>query len=113
MTPFELIALIASLLILGPALHAWIKVIEWYRGKAFDLSQFVTQAQLAAMKFERDQQIKTTFEVINTKIDHITKTIDRLDDDLRQVSGDMPSLHGAIGRLEGHDEASRQPKRPR
>jgi hypothetical protein len=108
-----LLLIVAGLLILGPALHAWIKVLDWWRGTAFDMSQYVTHAQLAAMKSDRDQQIKTTFELLTTKIDHLTETIDRLDQDLRQVRGDMPSLHGAIGRLEGHDEASRHPKRPR
>jgi hypothetical protein len=99
--------------LLGMGLHAWIKVLEYWKGKSFDLSQFVTQAQLAAMKSDRDLQIKTTFELLTIKIDHVSKTMDNLDKDLRQVRGDMPSLHHAIGEVEGRNAAEERIKRPR
>ena len=99
--------------LLGMGLHAWIKVLEYWKGKSFDLSQFVTQAQLSAMKSDRDLQIKTTFELQTIKIDHITKTVDSMAQDLRQLRGDMPSLHHAIGVVEGRDDAEERMQRPR
>jgi myo-inositol-1-phosphate synthase len=100
------------LLGLGPVLLAWVQLLEHWRGKKQDLSQFVTQTQLAAIKSERDVQIKSTFDLLNSKMDDVKATIDRLDEDLRQVRGDMPSLHRALGKVEGHDAAEAR-KRPR
>lgn len=104
--------ILAALLLLGPCLLAWIKIGEWLKGKSFDSTRFVTHEQLASLRSDRDAQIKTTFELLTNKIDHLTETIDRLDQDLRQVRGDMPSLHHAIGSLEGKDRAESS-KRPR
>lgn len=89
---------ILGLIALGPALHSWIKVIEFFKGKSFDASRFVTQDQLASMKQERDQQIAST-------IGEIRNDLNRLEETLTSLNRDLPAIHRALGRLEGHDDA--------
>lgn len=96
---------IGALMALGPVLHSYIKVYDWLKGKGIDTSQFVTQAQLAQMKSERDAQIAAT-------IAEIRQDFDKLEKFLTDIARDLPAIHRALGRLEGHDEAER-PKRPR
>lgn len=90
--------LILGAIALGPALHSWIKVIEFFKGKKFDPASYVTQAQLAAMKSERDTQIASTFG-------EIKGDLDRLEQTLNAINRDLPAIHRALGRLEGHDDA--------
>lgn len=97
--------IILAAIALGPALHSWIKVIEFFKGKKFDVSQFVTHAQLQTVKSERDAQIATT-------IAELKQDFDKLEKFLTDIARDLPAIHRALGRLEGHDEADR-PKRPR
>lgn len=96
---------IGAVMALGPVLHSYIKVYDWLKGKGIDTSQFVTQAQLAQMKSERDAQIAAT-------IAEIRQDFDKLEKFLTDIARDLPAIHRALGRLEGHDEAER-PKRPR
>jgi hypothetical protein len=90
--------IILGLIALGPALHSWIKVIEFFKGKKFDPAAFVTHAQLAAVKSERDAQIAST-------IAEIRQDFDKLEKFLTDIARDLPAIHRALGRLEGHDEA--------
>jgi uncharacterized protein HemX len=83
---------------LGPALHSWIKVIEFFKGKKFDPANYVTQDQLAAVKAERDAQIAATIADLKGNFDRLEKT-------LVSLNRELPTLHRIIGRLEGHDEA--------
>jgi uncharacterized protein HemX len=94
--------MILGAIALGPALHSWIKVIEFFKGKKFEPSNYVTQDQLAAMKTERDAQIKSTFGEIKGDLDRLEKT-------LTAINRELPAIHRALGRLEGHDDASRSP----
>ena len=96
---------IGAVMALGPVLSSYIRVYDWLKGKGIDTSQFVTQAQLAQMKLERDAQIATT-------IAEIRQDFDKLEKFLTDIARDLPAIHRALGRLEGHDEAER-PKRPR
>lgn len=99
--------IILAAIALGPALHSWIKVIEFVKGKRFDAAQFVTHAQLAAVKSERDAQIAAT-------IAEIRQDFDKLEKFLTDIARDLPAIHRALGRLEGHDDADRlDRKRPR
>lgn len=93
--------LILGAIALGPALHSWIKVIEFFKGKKFDPASYVTQAQLAAMKTERDAQIAATFGEIKSDIDRIEKI-------LTIMNQDMKSIDRVIGRLEGLSDADRR-----
>lgn len=90
--------IILGLIALGPALHSWIKVIEFFKGKSFDPSRFVTQEQLSAVKAERDLQIAAT-------IGEIRNDLTRLEETLTSLNRDLPAIHRALGRLEGHDDA--------
>ncbi len=92
--------MILAAIALGPALHSWIKVIEFFKGKKFEPANYVTQAQLAAMKTERDAQIASTFGEIKSDIDRIEKI-------LTVMNADMKSIDRVIGKLEGIAEANR------
>lgn len=96
---------IGAFMALGPVLHSYIKVWDWLKGKSIDTSQFVTHAQLQAVRSERDAQIAAT-------IAEIRQDFDKLEKFLTDIARDLPAIHRALGRLEGHDEAER-PKRPR
>lgn len=89
---------IGAFMALGPVLHSYIKVYDWLKGKGIDTSQFVTQAQLAQMKSERDAQIAST-------IAEIRQDFNKLEKFLTDIARDLPAIHRALGRLEGHDEA--------
>jgi hypothetical protein len=96
--------IIGGLIALGPALHSWIKVLEWFKGKGIDPSQFVTQDQLAAVKAERDAQITATIKEIRDDFNKLEKT-------LADIARDLPAIHRALGRLEGHDHAQETRRR--
>jgi uncharacterized protein HemX len=89
--------IILAAIAVGPALHSWIKVYEFMKGKRSDLSQFVTRNELAQMKQERDQQISTTIADIKSDLDRVEKL-------MNDINRDLPAIHRALGRLEGHDD---------
>lgn len=98
--------IILALIALGPAIHSWIKVIEFVKGKKFDPSSYVTHAQLAAVKNERDTQIANTIAEIRSDFDKLEKF-------LTDIARDLPAIHRALGRLEGHDDAEQQTRKRR
>jgi len=98
--------IILGLIALGPALHSWIKVVEFFKGKKFDVSNYVTHAQLAAVKTERDEQIKASIAGIKDDLDTLRKT-------LADIARDLPAIHRALGRLEGHDDNEKPIRRAR
>jgi hypothetical protein len=89
---------ILGMIALGPALHSWIKVIEFFKGKGFDPANFVTQSQMAEMRQERDAQIASTIGSIRDDLNALERT-------LSELARDLPAIHRALGRLEGHDDA--------
>lgn len=95
---------IGAIMALGPVLHSYIKVYDWLKGKSIDTSKFVTQDQLAAIKAERDAQIASS-------IAEIRQDFDKLEKFLTDIARDLPAIHRALGRLEGHDEADLRPGR--
>lgn len=109
---------IAAFIALGPALHSWIKVYEFARGKKEDHTKYVTHEQLAAIRGERDKQMTETVSAIRADM---TAFKDEVKDDLaafettaKQLLSEMMSLHRSLGRVEGHDEAeARAPRRAR
>lgn len=103
-SPMLLWLIIGGLMALGPVILSYIKVYEWFKGKGIDTAAFVTRSELAAMKQERDAQIATT-------IAEIRSDFDRLEKFMTDLSRDLPAIHRALGRLEGHDDATL--KRPR
>ena len=103
-SPMLLWLIVGGLMALGPVIHSYIKVYEWFRGKSVDTSGFVTRTELNLMKQERDAQIATTVSQLRTDFAEIK----------RFMVDDLPAIHRALGRLEGHDEAeNKQPRRPR
>lgn len=95
--------LVGGLLALGPALHSWVRVIEHFKGKTFDAANYVTQAQLAAVRSERDAQMAAS-------IKEIKSDFDKLEETLANIARDLPAIHRALGRLEGHDDLERRPR---
>ncbi len=100
-SPMLLWLIIGGLMALGPVIHSYIKVYEWFRGKSIDTSDFVTRTELAAMKQERDAQIAATVAQLRTDFAEIKKF----------MVEDLPAIHRALGRLEGHDEAEEKGRR--
>lgn len=106
-SPMLLWLIVGGLMALGPVIHSYIKVYEWFRGKSVDTSDFVTRTELNLMKQERDAHIAGT-------IGDLKANFSRLETILTELQRDLPSLHRALGRVEGHDEAeNKQPRRPR
>lgn len=104
-SPMLLWLIVGALMALGPVIHSYIKVYEWFRGKSIDTSAFVTRDELTAMKQERDAQIASSIGKLETNFS-------KLETLLADLNREMPSLHRALGRLEGHDEAEGK-RRPR
>lgn len=104
-SPMLLWLIVAGLMALGPVIRSYIGIYDWFKGKTIDTSNFVTRAELAAVKAERDVQIATT-------IADIKADFDRMEKFMTDLSRDLPAIHRALGRLEGHDEAEK-PRRPR
>lgn len=102
-SPMLLWLLVGGLLALGPALHSWVRVIEHFKGKTFDAANYVTQAQLASVRSERDAQMAASLNAIKNDFD-------RLETTLNEINRDLPNIHRALGRLEGHDDLDRRPR---
>ena len=109
---------IAALIALGPAIHSWIKVIQYFLGKKEDLSQFVTRTELATVKAARDKQISETLSAIRQDMSEFKR---ELKDDIQsfetkatELQKEMMSLHRSLGRVEGHDDSEmKSARRPR
>lgn len=100
-SPMLLWLIVGGLMALGPVIHSYIKVYEWFHGKSVDTSDFVTRSELNVMKQERDAQIATTVQQLRSDFAEIK----------RFMVDDLPAIHRALGRLEGHDEAEAKPQR--
>lgn len=91
--------IIGALIALGPAILSWIKVFEYFKGKSTDVSAFITRAEFLQAKAERDQQLVST-------VTEIRSDFDRLEKFMTDLGRDLPAIHRALGRLEGHDDAT-------
>lgn len=96
-SPMLLWLLVGGIMALGPVIHSYIKVYEWFKGKGVDASQFVTRDELNLIRKERDHQIAETMAAIRADVDSIEKAI-------ADMSKDFAGIHRALGRVEGHDE---------
>ncbi len=97
-SPMLLWLIVGALIALGPSIRAWIEVVKYFKGSSTDTSNFVTRAEILIMKQERDAYIATT-------IGDLKSNFNKLEDLLTDLTRDLPSLHRALGKLEGHDEA--------
>lgn len=104
-SPMLLWLIIGGLMAIGPVIKSYIEIYQWFRGKGIDTSDFVTRRELAIIKGERDTQIAST-------ITEIRSDLDKLEKFMQELNRDLPAIHRALGRLEGHDDAI-TPKRPR
>lgn len=116
--PMLVFWVIAALIALGPALHSWIKVYEFARGKKEDHSKYVTHDQLAAIRGERDKQVAETVNAIRADMTafktEVKDDLDAFDRTAKELLNEMMNLHRSLGRVEGHDEAEAQrPRRAR
>lgn len=111
--PATLLALIvAALMALGPVLHSYIRVYDWMKGKNIDVSDFVTHKHLAEVKAQRDQQLEQSIGHFNQTTDAINQRLDEVFKLVGTLQNEMPAIHRALGRLEGHDDADRPQRRP-
>lgn len=97
-SPMLLWLIVGALMALGPVLHSYIRVYDWFKGKSIDTTAFVTRTEFAAAKLERDQQIAAT-------VGSLKADFGRMETVLNAFVSDLPAIHRALGRLEGHDEA--------
>ncbi len=94
--------IIGAILVVGQSLQGWVALMTYFASRKVDTAQFVTKAELALHKAERDQQMKVTFDYLKEEIGKISSTVQNLDREWRE---ELPSIHRALGKLEGHDEA--------
>lgn len=99
-SPMLLWLVVGGLMALGPVIHSYIKVYEWFKGTSVDTSEFITQEQFAEAKANRDRELADTITFIKDQLKAVSKTV-------AEINSDMPAIHRALGRLEGHDEADR------
>lgn len=97
-SPMLLWLIVGALMALGPVIHSYIRVYDWFKGKPLDASVFVTRAEFTAAKLERDNQIAAT-------VGSLKADFGRMEAALNTIVSDLPAIHRALGRLEGHDEA--------
>lgn len=102
-SPMLLYLIVGGLMAAGPVAKSYIEIYQWFKGKSVDTSNFVTRNELAIIKAERDTQIASTITEIRTDLD-------KLESFMKDLSRDLPAIHRALGRLEGHDDAT-TPKR--
>ena len=105
-SPMLLWLVVGGLMALGPVIHSYIKVYDWFRGTAPDMSNFITRAEMAEIRAERDRQLADTLGGISTRMDSVFRLIE-------QLQQDLPAIHRALGRLEGHDDAHVPARRAR
>lgn len=105
-SPMLLWLIVGGLMALGPVIHSYIKVYEWFKGKSIDTSNFVTRAELAQQKAERDVQLQSTVGKLEADFDKLQKF-------MADIARDLPAIHRALGRLEGHDDAEGLKRRAR
>lgn len=116
--PMLVFWVIAAMIALGPALHSWIKVYEFARGKKEDHSKYVTHDQLNLIRGERDRQVAETVNAIRSDMTafktEVKDDLDAFDKTAKELLNEMMNLHRSLGRVEGHDEAeARTPRRAR
>lgn len=97
--PMLLWWVLAAAIAIGPALHSWIKVYEFARGKRSDLTIYVTKTEMTAIRAERDEQLKNTLGTIMTRLTEMGELV-------RTLQEEMPNIHHALGRLEGQNDSS-------
>jgi hypothetical protein len=103
-SPMLLYMIIGGVMALGPVVLSYIKVYDRFMGKAVDTSVFVTRAEFHQAKAERDAQLAGT-------VTEIRADLNRVETLMENLNRDLPGIHRALGRLEGHDDATL--KRPR
>ena len=113
-SPMLLWLIVGGLMALGPVLYSYIKVYDRWRGKSVDTSDFITRGELALVRADRDAQLAASIGHFNQRTDAISKRLETVFELLGKLQEDMPAIHRALGRLEGHDEAESRPgRRPR
>lgn len=111
-SPMLLWLIVGGIFALGPVLHSYIKCYEWFRGKSVDTSQFVTREEFQAMRASRDKQIADSIGQFNATTEAMSRRLEAVFALVGDLQKDMPAIHRALGRLEGHDEVT-PPRRAR
>lgn len=117
-SPMLIYMIIGGLIVSGPAVLSWIRVIQYFRGEATNMSLYVTHDELSRLKAERDKQVADTLGAIRQEVSGFKR---EMKDDMEKFEGtaqdllkEMMSLHRSLGRVEGHDEVeTKTPRRAR
>lgn len=110
-SPMLLWLIVGGIMALGPVLHSYSKFYDWLMGKRLDVSAFVTHAELAVVRTDRDAQLAASIGHFNQQMDAMSKRIETVFELLGKLQEDMPAIHRALGRLEGHGPADACPPR--
>lgn len=101
--PMLIYWVVISILVIGNGLQGWVALLSYWQSKSLDSTQFVTRAEFGNAKLERDKQLAESIGSIKHDFSQLSKVVNEL-------SKDLPAIHRALGRLEGHDEAeAKQP----
>jgi len=103
-SPMLLWLIVAGLMALGPVIHSYVRVYDWFKGRGVDTTSFVTRAEWQAAQVKHDAQLETMMESFKDDIKGIKDVV-------TDIARDLPAIHRALGRLEGHDEAETRPAR--
>lgn len=105
-SPMLLWLIVGGIFALGPVLHSYIKVYEWFKGKSVDMTAFVTREEFQAMRASRDKQIADSIGQFNVTTKEMSRRLEAVFALVGDLQKDMPAIHRALGRLEGHDEVT-------
>jgi|GEM_PF-2768153 len=92
--------LVGGLLGLGPAIYYWMCIVEKAKGHKFDASKYVTREEMNAIRAARDEQLATTIGALRSDFAALRSDFSGLE---KFFNEDLPGIHRALGRLEGHN----------
>lgn len=99
--------------LIGTGLNGWVSLWQYFTGKRPDLSKLATRQELAALeqelRREHQQDLQTFKDSNEALIAAVKDELGKMGRDLREVFGELRSLHRALGRTEGELEAVTTP----
>lgn len=103
--PYLLYIAIGALMMLGPALNAWLNFIKGLKAEKISTTDFVTQHQLAELETRLTNQLNQTLggikEQIRTVLDTCTAVSHQMVTLNDTVNEEIRALHRSLGNVEG------------
>lgn len=107
--PFLLYTALGAMLLLGPALNAWLSFFKGLRRAEISTAEFATQSQLAALEQRMSanlnqtvgaikEQLRTTLADVVSATREMSQQMEHLKD---AVNAEITALHRSLGTVEG------------